>query len=393
MKFIVSTNFQDRLVNCLSPEFVYCLYGKLTVDYIGGGRHSFVLPAITRKQVQGHIKRAHERGLEFNYLLNATCLGNREYTISGQRRIRSLLDWLAGIKVDSVTVSIPYLAQLIKKDYPAVKIHVSTAAEVDSVLKAKYWQEMGVDCITLQSTSLNRDFETLNKIRENVKCKLALIANESCLYKCPVNYYHYTTSSHASQSTSYLNGACVDYCILSCKRLRLKDPVNLIRSAWIRPEDAHYYEKIGIDYLKIVDRSKDADFIMKVLNAYIKKSYKGNLADLFPLTTRNSGISGPRKRMRYLQYLFNPFILNLFRMKQILANPQLEIHLDNAALDGFIEFFVQGKCKHGLCDECGYCKELAKKAVKIDKQYQDKALFEYDKILESIVSGHPFRYF
>jgi len=393
MKFLVSTNFQDDFIGQLDRERVYCIYGKLTADFVGGGRPSFIIPSVGAKQVQEHVRQAHNNGLEFNYLLNATCLCNKEYTISGQRRIRSLLDWLLKIKVDAVTVSIPYLAQLIKKEYPQFKIHISVSAGVDCLRKARYWQELGADCITLQSTSLNRDFASLKNIRKNVNCKLALIVNESCLYKCPVQYYHYTSSSHASQSGFFSGASCVDYCILSCKRMRIKEPLNVIRSAWIRPEDLHYYEELGIDYFKIVDRSKDTNFLLNVVNAYINRSYKGNLADLFPLTSRSSSLRGIKKYMRYLQCVLHPFTVNLFKIRKVFENLYLDIYLDNKALDGFLDFFVQGKCKQGICEECGYCKEVSERAVKIDKSYRNKALSKYDELIDKVVSGKPFRYF
>ena len=44
------------------------------------------------------------RGIQFNYLLNAMCMGNAEYTREGQRALRKTLDWLSEIKVDSITV-------------------------------------------------------------------------------------------------------------------------------------------------------------------------------------------------------------------------------------------------------------------------------------------------
>ena len=38
------------------------------------------------------------------------------------------------------------------------------------------------------------------------------------------------------------------------------------------------------------------------------------------------------------------------------------IFIDNKKLDGFVEYFVSNKCT-GHCNECGYCKAIAKKVI------------------------------
>jgi hypothetical protein len=38
------------------------------------------------------VDRVHEAGMEFNYLLNASCMGNREFTRAGQRALDEILD-------------------------------------------------------------------------------------------------------------------------------------------------------------------------------------------------------------------------------------------------------------------------------------------------------------
>lgn len=394
MKFAIPTNFQGDLISRLdeNKKEVCYVYGKLASDFIGGGRPSLFLPAVSKRYLKRYIKEIHENGLEFNYLLNTACLGNKEYTISGQRQIRHLIDWLIDIKVDSVTVAIPYLAQLIKKNYPQLKIYASNLAYVDSVAIAKYWEDLGVDLIVLATFSLNRDFETLSKIRKHVKCKLELIANNACLYRCPLREYHRVTIAHASQDKSHTNGYYIDYCLINCRAMRLSDSVNFIRSDWIRPEDVHYYEEIGIDSMKVVDRSKDVDFILRVTDAYIKRHYDGNLIDIFNLTSQGPYLKGAKKWLRHIRYLLKPFTVNIFSIQNLFKLPPLEVYIDNNKLDGFLEFFVNRNCK-GLCEECNYCEEVAKKTVKMDERYQKETISKYKKIIDDIVSGRPFRYF
>lgn len=395
MKFLVPTTFENEFISKLlqsDKKEVCSLYGKLAADFVGGGRPSFILPSVGKKKLQEHIERVHKNGLEFDYLLNSVCLGNREFTISGQKRIRSLLDWLVKIKVDAVTVALPYLASLIRRKYPQLKVYVSVRANVDSLLKAKYWQDLGADLIILHSILLNRDFKSLEKIRKYIKCKLALIANDACVYRCPINCYHYALTSHASQEDACSKGYWIDYCVLVCKQLRLEEPVNIIRAIWIRPEDVHYYEDIGIDYLKLSGRSMDGDFILRTVNAYSARYQGGNLADILPLYNKRFARKGIKKHIHSIRYLFKPFAVNVFRIHKFFHNDPLRIHIDNRALDGFLEFFVHGNCKRGLCEECGYCKEITEKAVTLDKEYRSKASLEYKNVLDDIILGTPFKY-
>lgn len=392
MQFSIPTNWQDDLLPKINKTGVVELYGKLESDFIGGGKHSFQLPDVSKKQIEKYIRNIHKFGLEFNYLLNATCLNNLESTIFGQKQICRLLDWLVKIKVDAVTVSIPYLLELIKRQYPALKVYISTLANIDTIQKAKLWEELGADRITLLNTDLNRNFYKLRQIRKNIKCKIQLIANANCLYGCPFHLYHANSASHSSQSLHSTRGFIIDYCRISCRYMQLANPVEFIRSTWIRPEDSCYYQNIGIDILKIIDRGMSSEALSLIVNAYVNKTYNGNLMDLFPhpLKTLSFKKFNPVKKFKYF---FRPFTVNVFRLlksKDLLSEPP--IYIDNNLLDGFIDHFLKNDCSAISCKECGYCESIAKKVVKINKDLQNEIVVKYCKYLNSIISGTIFKY-
>ncbi|MDD4895122.1 MAG: U32 family peptidase, partial [Candidatus Omnitrophica bacterium] len=199
MKFSVPHNWQSDLLPRMNTAGVEQVYAKLARDFVGGGRASYMLPHVTKSKAAKRISQARQRGISFNYLLNSNCLGNREWTAKGQRSLVALLDWLIDIGVDSVTVSIPYLLELIKRRYPKLKVGVSTQAGVDTIKRAKYWEGLGADRITLAEISVNRNFPLLRLIRSAVKCELQLIANLDCLSSCPFWAYHAALNSHGSQ--------------------------------------------------------------------------------------------------------------------------------------------------------------------------------------------------
>lgn len=396
MKFSIPTIWQDDLIKKVNKEKVAEFYGKLDSDFVGGGRCSFLLPHINRCQAREHIQQIHKSNIKFNYLLNAVCLGNLELTIAGQDKLHRLLQWLSDIKVDSVTVGIPYLLQLIKRNFPQLKVHISSFAGIDSVEIVKRWEDLGADTITLDPITINREFQLLAQIRKATRCNLQLIANNACMYSCPFWQYHATSVSHASRVHERLGGFTIDYCILSCKLKRLSEPMEFIRAGWIRPEDIGYYEDVGIDSLKFVDRTRDMDTILLITNAYTKGYYEGNLINLLPNLSSNNTFFNKNRITRFfrsIKYFFRPSLVNIFRLKKLSKlNSALNVYIDNRALDGFLAQFLKESCRNKSCDSCNYCREVAKRTVKIEPAYQKDTVIQFKEILEDIVSGSLFRY-
>jgi len=386
MKFSVPTNWQEDLLAVFESPAIFEVYGKLAEDFVGGGRCAYSLSVISRVDAAKYLQRVHKGNCEFNYLLNASCLAGREFTRGGRREIFRLLDWLVKIGVDSVTVSLPYLAEIITKSYPGLKIKVSVMAHVDSLEKAKFWESLGVRSITLLHTKVNRDFELLKKIRKHLKCELQLMANNHCLYNCPLEEYHELFSSHASQTRNSDGNFIFDYCYLTCRYMKLSDPALLISSPWIRPEDVHLYEGLGIDSIKIVDRRLASMDLIRIIQAYLNGKYDGNLIDLFPNLGGLSLVNLPNILLK-IKYSLRPFqinILNIPKLRKLLG--KMQVFIDNRELDGFLDFFLTHDCKHVSCDECGYCQGIAGKVVKIDKNYQDRLCIEYKDFLNNFLT-------
>jgi collagenase-like PrtC family protease len=392
MLFSVATNWQEELLDRLDKSKIIEIYAKLNSDCIGGGRASAAIPAITRKRAASYVRKVHSHGMRFNYLLNSTCLDNAEWSHRGQRDIRGLLDWLAGIEVDAVTVSSPYLLEIIKKCYPAFEVNVSTQAGVDSPVRAKFWEDLGADQITLSFVDVNRDFPLLREIRKSVRCRLQLIANLMCLYRCPFYKYHANINAHASQNTHKTRHFLIDYCFLRCNYLKFSRPWQMISAGWIRPEDLSYYAELGIERIKLVDRAMQTEDILRVVRAYTGGKYDGNLLDLFPFPRRNVTVSAGNLWHRF-KYFMHPAKANIFKLYEGRAIfEKNQIYLDNKKLDGFPQFFLEGKCKFNNCDRCGYCHGIADRAMRIPEEYRNRMLKQFGKFLDRLVTGEMFSY-
>ncbi len=392
MKLTVPTNWQDGLIDRIKKPGVHTVYGKLDRDFVGGGRPSCVLNKVTKREVSLHVDKIHHEGFQFHYLLNSSCLGNSEWTRSGQNELNNILEWISEINADGVVIASPYLAQLVNKRYPKLKLSVSCFANVNSVEKAKFWEDLGAAVITLSQVELNRNFKLLRQIRKNVNSELQLIVNDNCIQDCPLFFYHNNVTSHGSQTLNELGSFIFDYCFLVCRSQRVVNPLYFIRTAWIRPEDAKVYEDIGIDRLKLVDRGMHTDAIALIVEAYSKGSYPGNLYDLFNSPSKSLWI----KRgsfLHKLKYFFHPFTVNIFKLlKHKGVIKDIEVYIDNTKLDGFINYFFEEDCRYKSCKECGYCQQVSDKVVKITPEYREKAKVEYSTFLEEIISGEIFRY-
>jgi len=397
IKFSVATNWDDNLIKEIdildTERKVTEVFGKLASDFIGGARPSYILNNISKKKAAHHIGLVKRTGRKFNYLLNATCMDNREFTRTGQREIRKLISWLDDLKVDAITVANPYLGYLIRKQNPKFKLTVSAQARVDSVRKIEFWiEEIGVNKVNLSGRGIVRNFPLLKKIRSQTSCELQLIANQLCLHDCPIYIYHITFASHASQSRHPLRGFGINWCKTNCRYRMFTQPEELIKSDWVRPEDVGYYENVGINSLKVLERSRDTQGIIYTLKAYLERRFDRNLTDLF-ISPKNK----PSKKillLNFLRYFFHPLHINIFKLwKFRKVFPEVGIHIDNRKLDGFLEYFFEGKCQIDNCKECGYCRGVAERAVRIDNAFREKMERESSDTIESFTNGEMFRYF
>jgi len=291
-------------------------------DVMGSGRG--VLHAPLLDEIREQTEYAHQHGIKMNLTMNSTCTGGHHLSFEGYKMFSWYFGELNKAGVDAVTVAEPYLVELLR-DFPMQTV-VSCLSYVESPQRAKFFDALGADMITVD-TNINRHFDLLEGIVKAVDCDVRLIVNEGCIYRCPFRYSHYNLASHLSsliQPRSPLFAP--DYYFDKCISIRLRDPTQIIKSAWIRPEDLKAYEAIGITDFKLSGRTKLVNWIIDCMRFYSQRSFKGNLLD-------------------------------------ILDCPQMlrdMYHIDSGKLEGSIEQWKH--CKK-VCNECGYCDKLTKEAL------------------------------
>lgn len=398
----VGYNFDLSLIEKLSSfSEVNEIYGKMTTDYIGGGRSNYTFKNTGYRALRRSVQNAHDNGLKFNYLLNAASLNGLEQTTSGQRKIRITLDRLSESGVDVITVASPYLLRVIKKRYAHLKVKAGAFAVIDSPLKARQWEEMGADSLCISAISCNRNFEQLKAIRSAVQCECVLIANACCIQACSHEIAHMNLLSNSSSRDDRLKGFCIDHCFLNCSQKRLRDPLNYLRSIWIRPEDICLYENIGYSSFKLVERSSPTDLIIKRVKAYISRSHNGNLLEIVgPVASIKKELGAPllqRIKMAFTMFRIGDISLRELLLIKKYASKVLmheynksnaDVYIDNKKLDGFLEGLSQKACKSYHCSQCGYCESFARHSIRINHDYRHDVLQLADQINTALLASY-----
>jgi collagenase-like PrtC family protease len=378
LKLCVPTTFEDSFLdnlNRLNAKYkragaqVHEIYGSLRTSITGTGRASTVLPNVDEEILSQHIRKAHSYGIEFDYTLNASCMNLIEYTDSGSREIHRLLERFSDIGVDTITIAIPYLIELVANTYPEFKINASSICYIDSLERALTYEKLGADRITLNE-DVNRSFRLLKLIRSRIGVALQVIANNGGLLKCPYKSYHDNLNAHVSQivEEDTTGFTYIPYPMMRCTLDRLTDHKEIIRAPWFRPEDSRYYTDLGIDFIKIAGRGIPSKQLSVLVEAYLSGRFEGNIYALID----NSYLHFQKNRLLDDEKTLRP----------------LEIAIDNRSLDGWYDFFAKHNppCITG-CGSCNYCDRLALKVVKTDSKLEKEYIANINRTIKRVASA------
>jgi collagenase-like PrtC family protease len=309
-------------------------YGNITIgNKFGSGRTSNLLPETGFDDLARYVAHSNEKGIPFNYTLNASHMENREFSEEGAAELKAFLGQLHETGVRSLTVTLPSVIELVQALPYDFTIKASAVCSIDNVDKAMAYKRMGIRRIVADE-SINRDFTILERILERFGDGLELIANGICYKNCIYRMFHYNQSS--TDSVGAANKISCDYYVNRCVLQRYNQVSNVLRINWIRPEDIHYYTRIGITRFKLQGRqSVIKGDPVKALEHYFNEDYSGDLMQLLDM--------------------FNP--MTKFR-----------VFIDNKKLDGFLEPFYKKKYFCGNdCEDCRYCDLFAEKSIDYKK--------------------------
>ena len=359
---------------------VKTVYGKRLQDVIGGGRARYDIADYDEKNLKQAIELTHEMGAEFNYLYNAPCTANIE-----REREKEIIEQVKNLieeyKIDMITIANPKILRLLKQHFPNLKYSISIIANVDSLEKVLEYEKIGATEITLHY-NIYRNFIELKRIVENSSINFQILVNDGYLFNCPWETYHFQLEGHDSQNTYNTPLKYFSYCRFNCKQKAAKDPYEMIKAMWIRPEDIHYYEQLGFKKFKIIDRLKETNWLLNAIEAYINKEYRGNLSDILCSfdTFEKETIKTPQIEE---EQITSTTVQNLGKYWD------LKPYIDNEKLSefNFLDYFVKNKinCMNKKCSECMYCKNIADKVIQIDEENTINVINNLDIIKQKMI--------
>jgi collagenase-like PrtC family protease len=368
-RLMIPTNWDPELLPRVAPLRPAYLYGSLPSE--STLRSPLQLPEVTEDQIVDHVEAAAAAGIKFVYVLNATCTANRELSEDGRWELLQRCQWLKEIGAAGVVLANPLSMEIVRHSFPELELHVSVLAEVESPNAARFYDELGASVIHL-APQVNRDLPRLRAIREVASCRLSVLVNEGCLLECPLRRYHAHVLSHSAESVR--GGYHVDYCYYQCSLAKVSDPAHYLRMPWIRPEDLGVYEDEGVDIVKVAGREKmgdgpasHSDWIVSVA-----ESYAGG---------RSDDVAALLVGLEPVQPLFAEG-----------HGGGTRVRIESAKLDGFLDFFADGRCDLD-CHRCRYCDKWAARAVTVEG---DTGVYrrELERTMERIrigdfVTGRP----
>ena len=255
-------------------------------------------PELRARQIDD-LKWARENGVELDTLFNCNCYGDiaisPELADFVERTLREMD--AEGLMPETVTTTSPFIATVLRRRFPGVKIRLSVNQRVHG--------SVGFEPILplfdsfYASRERHRERGWLKEMSEWARAHgktIGIQANSGCLRQCPYQTFHDNLHGHDRRAQSRV-GEKFGFSVFVCKENyahgRYED---FLRSTWLRPEDLPLYEPM-VDVVKLATRRHA--FPGMIVDAYAKRSYSGNLADLMdarhamPASFENSRFATP----------------------------------------------------------------------------------------------------
>ncbi len=336
MRIIAPVNFEDASLGSLRTSAIDSVYADIG-DCMRGG---FFLPPGSPEAAC--ITALMESNIRVIFSWESVCFNNAEFTRRGRKIIAGILDRLVQAKAYALTLGSPYLVEIVKRGYPGLKIGISPDAHVDSLRRAQFWDDMGVDFINLPAETMNRDFKMIAALHDCLRCELYATVNSACFNACP--YFPYRERKRVFRDPSFdVDRSASGERDVSCCR---DDPVSrpeysLSRSCWIRPEDADFYAALGIDAFVLLGKEFSNGRLAALIKAYADKRFDGNLSFLLSGECPERSLDA-RWRERFF--------------------------IENKKLGGFVEALAAINCREKECAACGYCFLKTREAVRLNER-------------------------
>jgi tetratricopeptide (TPR) repeat protein len=333
MKFSIGYNYNTKTLDLLDiyRDNIEAVYFPMPQKYFASGR-SIKEPVSYLKEIPSIIKKCAFYNIKPQLLLNGTCESQSKLNNAFLGQILDYIKQLRDIGLKSVVVTNPIYIVKIKKHVSDITVESSVNCYVKTVEHALYLKDLGVDVLTIDR-DINRDIPLIRDIKNKTNLKIRIMLNEGCVSNCPYRVVHYNYISGGLKLSAKKIGEV--FWDRFCVAIYLNNPGKVFRIPFIPPENLSYYGQFT-DYYKLSTRTFTTDRIELCLKAYINRHFSGNLLSILDCP----GLS-------YFEY----------------------IDYDIIKRNNFFSNMLNCKVN---CITCNYCNELLKKAVLINRCFQDK---------------------
>jgi collagenase-like PrtC family protease len=232
------------------------------------------------------VDTLHAAGIDINYTINANCIPVPELFTRGGQLISRAVDWLLNMSVyaDSFTVAHPLVIEAVQR-HTSVPIECSIIMDIRTLGQLHWikdhWPSVARVCISLDR---NRDFAFLREAskmhKQDTAPDLDLLVNEFCSIGGHSCSGLFRQSCYMAHSHGYFMQAD-NYPMSRCTASRWKRPASWLCAPFILPQWLSFYTDLGVRTFKISGRTHPTEYILSIVDAYLRREYRGNLLGLW----------------------------------------------------------------------------------------------------------------
>ena len=247
-----------------------------------------------RELICADLAWCRKNGIELDAIFNANCYGDIAISTDLADHVMEKLGEMdaRGLLPDHLTTTSPFIATVVRKRFPAMKIRVSVNVYAESAISLSYITDLFDSFYAGMDRHRRVDYVRMlyDWAREHGK-SLCIYANSGCLKDCPFRQFHNNLHGHNRMGQSAAGerfGFSTFLCRTNYERGNFAD---FLRANWLRPEELPEYEKYA-DVVKLATR-RHAD-PEAIIRAYATYSYDGDMAKItdpffdFPVTIDNA---------------------------------------------------------------------------------------------------------
>lgn len=288
MKIIIDGEYNRDLIAHIKNDKLPITHIIVHVPQSSIGNSSIFLPKNlpSFSEFEEYTRLIQENGIIPIAGLDSTCQGNLEAHIQQYEANNSLFKKLNSLDYKEILVSSPNNVGYVKANYPSMKIYLSYSQYVTSINRAKIFFKLGINSIILHPDIIRffHALESFIKFKEishqSHKIDYILPLNLGCNWGCIHWYQHHNLQSHRTINSPVLSDQEqisnvddeFDYSLLYCWKKRLKEPVNILKSGWISPENVDFYKNMGYQNFLLFTSGFSTNKIIKLIKSYIDKS-------------------------------------------------------------------------------------------------------------------------